>query len=127
MGMKEMKIAIPVRQGRLSLHFGHSEEFALFEVDLHEEIIRKKTILSPPQHEPKSWPPWLCKRGADLIIAGAMSIQAIKLFDLDETEVLLGAPSEDAESIIKVYLEGVLNTDNNIYHNKYHHKESMNA
>ena len=122
-----MKIAIPVHQGRLSLHFGHSEEFALFEVDLQEKTIREMKILSPPQHEPGSWPRWLCKKGADLIIAGAMSIQATKLFAQDNTEVLLGAPSEDAESIIKAYLEGVLNTDNNIYHTKYHHTESMDA
>jgi len=127
MGGREMKIAIPVHRGRLSLHFGHIEVFALFEVDSREKIIREKKILSPPQLEPGSWPRWLCNKGVDLIIAGAMSIQAIKRFEQDNTEVLLGAPSENAVSIIKVYLEGVLNTENNIYNNKYHHQESMDA
>jgi predicted Fe-Mo cluster-binding NifX family protein len=122
-----MKIAIPLHQGRVSLHFGHSEEFALYEVDPQEKIIRKKKSLSPPQLEPGNWPHWLCKKGADLIIAGAMSMKAIKLFKQYNTEVLLGAPNENAESVIRVYLEGVLNTDNNIYHNKYHHQKSMDA
>ena len=95
----------------------------MFEADPQEKIIRGKRILSPPQHEPGRWPRWLCENGADVIIAGAMSMRAINLFAQDNTEVLLGAPSEDAESIITAYLEGILNTDNNIYD----HQVSMDA
>jgi hypothetical protein len=54
-------------------------------------------------------------------------MQVIKLYEQDNSEVLLGAPSEDAESIIKVYLEGILNTENNICRDKYHHQKSMDT
>ena len=114
MGENEMKIAIPVHQGRLSFHFGHSEEFALFEVDPQKKTIREKRILSPPQDAPGGWPRWLCDNGTDLVIAGAMSMRTLNLFTRDKTEVLLGAPSENVESIVKAYLEGVLNTGNNM-------------
>ena len=109
-----MKIAVPVHQGRLSLHFGHSEEFALFEVDPREKIIREKRFLTPPQDAPGGWPRWLCDNGTDLVIAGAMSMRAMNQLMRDKIEVSLGAPSEDAEIIIKAYLEGVLNTGNNM-------------
>ena len=122
-----MKIAIPVYQGRLSLHFGHSEEFELYEVGLHKKVIKGKMILLPPQHKPGSWPSWLCKKGVDLIIAGAMSIQAIILFKQEKIEVLLGAPSENVESIIMAYLKGILISDNITYHNKQNHQESMDV
>jgi len=101
----------------LSLHFGHSEEFALFEADLHEKIIQNKKIISPPRHKPGRWPRWLVERGVDVIIADGMSMRARFLLEQDDTLVLLGAPSEDPESIVKAYLDGILKTDSCSYNN----------
>ncbi len=118
-----MKIAIPIHQGILSLHFGHSEEFALFEVDPQAKTIRDKEILRPPHHEPGNWPRWLREEGADIIIADAMSMRAQKLFVQNKTKIILGAPSEDPESIVTAYLDGNLKAGKNIYGNK----ESIDA
>ena len=68
-----MKIAIPLANGKLAMHFGHCEYFALVEVDqTAKEIVRRSDIDAPP-HEPGLLPPWLADKGSSIIIAGGMS------------------------------------------------------
>ncbi len=44
-----MKIALPVAQNQVCMHFGHCEEFAIFEVDEEsKEIIGSEFVPSPP-------------------------------------------------------------------------------
>ena len=47
-----MKIAIPMADGQLCMHFGHCEQFALVEVDDAAKTITGTTYLTPPAHEP---------------------------------------------------------------------------
>ena len=47
-----MRIAIPVADGRLAMHFGHCEKFALLDVDTDEKKIIKKEEIDAPPHEP---------------------------------------------------------------------------
>jgi ATP-binding protein involved in chromosome partitioning len=59
--MKEnfVRIAIPLVQGKLSLHFGHCDQFAVVDVDSAEKgIVNIETISAPP-HEPGALPKWL--------------------------------------------------------------------
>jgi predicted Fe-Mo cluster-binding NifX family protein len=75
-----MRIAIPLANGKLSLHFGHCERFALVDVNPEEkEIIKREDVESPP-HQPGLLPPWLAERGATMIIAGGMGQRARALF-----------------------------------------------
>ncbi len=46
----KMRIAMPIAQGQLCMHFGHSEEFAFFDVEDGE--IKGKQMLTPPPHAP---------------------------------------------------------------------------
>ncbi|NLX99973.1 MAG: chromosome partitioning protein ParA, partial [Rhodopirellula sp.] len=47
-----MKIAIPLANGRLSMHFGHCEQFALVEADAQSGKILDTKLITPPPHEP---------------------------------------------------------------------------
>ena len=48
------KIAIPLAQGKLSVHFGHCEQFAV--ISIEDNKISKEEILDPPEHFPGSYP-----------------------------------------------------------------------
>lgn len=109
-----MKIAIPVVQGRLAAHFGHCEEFALFEVDQETLSIVGSERLAAPSHQPGLLPQWLREHGTDLIIAGGMGRRAQSLFAQGGIEVAVGAALDEPEQLIKEYLEGVLETGENI-------------
>ncbi len=109
-----MKIAIPVSNGKLSLHFGHCEEFALFEIEPSTKSIKDKSVLTAPPHEPGLLPRWLGEKGATVIIAGGMGQRAQGLFAEQNIEVVVGASSETPEEIVNAYLSGTLVAGSNI-------------
>jgi ATP-binding protein involved in chromosome partitioning len=109
-----MKIAIPLAEGKLCMHFGHCETFALIDVDKENKKILKTEFLTPPPHEPGVLPKWLSEQNATVIIAGGMGMRAQDLFKENNIEVLVGAPSAEPEILVKKYLEGALTCGDNI-------------
>ncbi len=109
-----MRIAIPVANGRLSMHFGHCEEFALIDVDEQEKKITNQTMLKPPGHEPGVLPRWLHEQGAKAIIAGGMGQRAHQLFAQNGITVIVGADSGSPEELVTAYLNSTLQTGDNL-------------
>jgi len=109
-----MRIAIPVVGGKLAAHFGHCEEFALFDVDREQETVTAVDRLESPPHEPGLLPRWLQEHGAETIVAGGMGRRAQDLFARGGIEVIVGAPADDAETIALAFLKGELQTGDNI-------------
>jgi len=107
-----MKFAIPMAEGKLTAHFGHCKEFAI--IDVQNDEIKEKSVLVPPPHEPGVLPKWLHDLGANVIIAGGMGQRAIQLFDQAGIKVIIGAPVEDPEVLVKSYLDNALVTGGNL-------------
>ncbi len=110
----KMKIAIPLASGKLCMHFGHCEQFALLDIDVGSKTITHKQLLTPPPHEPGLLPRWLGEQGATRIIAGGMGQRARQLFLQQGIEVTVGAPAEEPEILAQAYLEGTLDTGENL-------------
>ncbi len=108
-----MKIAIPVAEGKLCMHFGHCEVFAIVEVDPDAKTIIGTELLTPPPHEPGVLPPWVAEQGAKLVIAGGMGGRAIQLFQQAGVQVVTGAPAVEPEKVIMDYLNTSLITGDN--------------
>ena len=106
-----MRIAIPTTQGKLCMHFGHCDQFAL--VSVEDQSITGTEMLTPPPHEPGVLPVWLHEQGANVIISGGMGHRAQDLFVQNGIEVIVGAPSEAPEDVVKAYLAGTLKTGAN--------------
>ena len=109
-----MRIAIPLANGKLSMHFGHCERFALIDVDPQTKTILEKQELEAPEHEPGLLPRWLAERGAQMIIAGGMGSRAQSLFAQNGIEVVVGAPAQSPETLVSSYLEGTLQAGDNV-------------
>jgi predicted Fe-Mo cluster-binding NifX family protein len=108
-----MRIAIPLADGKLALHFGHCASFALIDVDAAtKKIVTREDIAAPP-HQPGLLPPWLAERGATTIIAGGMGQRAQQLFAEQGIQVVVGAAAETPERIVGDYLAGVLEVGEN--------------
>jgi ATP-binding protein involved in chromosome partitioning len=107
-----MRIAIPVSEGKLSLHFGHCEQFAIFEIDNGKIIGRNDE--TPPAHEPGVLPKWLGGIGVNVIIAGGMGQRAQQLFAQNDIKVVIGAQVGTPEELISAYLQNNLATGKNI-------------
>lgn len=110
---KVLVIAIPVADGRLCLHFGHCEKFALFQVDTTGKEILNLSKVAPPPHEPGVLPRWLDEQGVNLVIAGGMGGRAQGIFAERGIDVIVGGPAEPPESLVRSYLEGTLQAGEN--------------
>ncbi|MDY0060498.1 MAG: iron-sulfur cluster carrier protein MrpORP [Myxococcota bacterium] len=109
-----MKIAVPVTQGVLSSHFGHCEHFLLVEVGSDGQTVVKQEQLTPPPHEPGTFPKWLHEQGATVILAGGMGSRAQSLFEQQGIRVVVGAPVDEPAHLVAEFLAGRLTTGANV-------------
>ena len=108
-----MKIAIPLADGRLCMHFGHCQQFAVVEGDEQGNIV-STALLDPPAHEPGVLPAWLAEQGANVIIASGMGQRAQQLFAQSGITVVVGAPAELPEQLATAYFSGTLQAGDNV-------------
>ena len=108
-----MKIAIPLANGNLSMHFGHCDAFAIIDVDDTSAVISRED-LTPPQHEPGVLPAWLGTLKVNAIIAGGMGSRAQNLFADNGISVIIGAPSKSPEELASMCVAGTLVSGDNV-------------
>jgi len=109
-----MRIAIPLANEKLAMHFGHCESFALVDVDLAEKKMLKREDIDAPPHQPGLLPPWLAAQGVNMIVAGGMGQRAQELFAEHGIRVIVGAPAETRERLVGDYLAGTLQAGENV-------------
>ena len=109
-----MKYAAPVTGGMLSPHFGHCEEFALFDVEEQKKVIINKELITSPEHEPGLLPNWLAEKGVSIVIAGGMGQRAQEIFQQHGISVVLGALKTDPEKAVLSHINGTLATGDNV-------------
>lgn len=105
-----MKIAVPIVNGKLCMHFGHCQQFAIVNVDMENRVIKSTDYLDPPPHEPGVLPRWLSEQGANCIISGGMGGRAQDLFEQMGIKVITGAPSEEPEKVVEDFINDKLET-----------------
>jgi len=106
------RFAVPIADGKLCVHFGHCQSFAIFETE-GQRIIRQDFV-SPPVHEPGAYPKFLSDRGVNVIISGGMGQRALQLFSRNNIEVCMGVNADAPERLVEQYLQGGLRTGSNL-------------
>ena len=106
-----MKVAVPMAGGGVASHFGHCEQFALYEVQ--DQQVRSTRRLSPPPHEPGAFPRWLKEQGVDVVLAGGIGQRAQSLFSQQGIKVVCGTDDSDPTRAVTRYLEGSLTSGPN--------------
>lgn len=109
-----MKIAVPCVDGKLCMHFGHCDRFALVEVDAASKTIAEETETTPPPHAPGVLPQWLAEQGVTVVIAGGMGRRAQSLFEEHGIKVVVGAPADTPRRLAEAWLAGNLETGDNV-------------
>lgn len=108
-----MKIAIPVAEGKLCLHFGHCQQFCMITVDENNKI-GETELLTPPAHEPGVLPKWLAANQVNLVLAGGMGHRAQNLLQEAGIKVIVGVQGDvTAEQAVEAYLNDKLTTGDN--------------
>lgn len=106
-----MKIAVASEKDMVTQHFGHCENFNIYEIR-ENKIVASESIANPG-HRPGFLPNFLNDKGIDLIISGGMGGGAIKIFQEKGIEVIVGAGGR-AEDVVNSYLEGQLKSTGSV-------------
>ena len=113
MNTESMKVAVPLRDERVSGHFGHPDCFSLVSVDLATRKVLGEERIIPPPHEPGRLPVWLWEHGAQVVLAGGIGHRAVSLMEARGMEVWTGVPPLTASEAVQRWIEGNLVTAEN--------------
>lgn len=108
-----MKIAIAADDGRVARHFGHCQQYALFQVEKGQ--IKGREDIENPGHQPNYLPRFLAQQGVNCIIAGGMGHRAMALFKEAGIESIIGIEGL-VEGVMDNFLKGELTTGDNACH-----------
>lgn len=115
-----IKIAVASDNEMVTGHFGHCENFNIFETE-NDKIIKGISIPNPG-HKPGFLPNFLNDLGVNVIISGGMGGGAIEIFNEKGIEVIVGAGGE-AKVAAESYLQGSLKSTGSVCHEHQHHDE----
>ena len=104
--------AVPTIGEKLCAHFGHCEKFALIETK--DQKVMHVEYITPPVHQPGTYPRFLAAKGVNAIIAGGMGVKAQNIFAQHRIEVFMGVGSEDPETLVAQYFNDQLETGENL-------------
>lgn len=97
-----MLIAVAQEGNMVCQHFGHCEQFALYDTEL-----KSMKAVANPGHEPGFLPGFIKELGADVVIAGGMGGRAQDLFTAQGIKVIVGVTAS-VEEALKKYENGEL-------------------
>ena len=98
--------AVPTIDGKLCAHFGHCERFAVIETE--DQKIINVEYMTPPVHQPGTYPRFLAGKGVSTIISGGMGMKAQEIFAQNNIEVFMGINSDVPELLVEQYLSDQL-------------------
>jgi predicted DNA-binding protein (UPF0251 family)/predicted Fe-Mo cluster-binding NifX family protein len=102
-----MKYAVPIEQGKLNPHFGHSAEYMLVNLDESGKVTADEVVASPG-HACGYLPGWLASKGVNVILAGGMGMTPRLLFQQNGVEVVLGVQETDPKKAAVAHFKGTL-------------------
>ncbi len=115
-----MKIAVSCNGSQIWAHFGHCENFMVF--NTQDGAIQASQSVPNPGHRPGFLPNFLADMGVNVIISGGMGGGAVDIFNQRGVEVVLGAQG-DAQTAVEAYLQGALQSTGSICHEHAHSHE----
>lgn len=115
-----MKIAVASMGAEVAGHFGHCENFNIYETE--NGAITSANSIPNPGHRPGFLPNYLGDLGVEVIVSGGMGGGAIEIFNERNIEVIVGAEG-DAATCVAQYLAGNLHSTGSICHQHEHAHE----
>lgn len=114
--------AIPAINGKLSSHFGHSENFVIVETENNK--ITKEFAVNPPAHVPGAYPKFLAEHGVNYVIAGGMGQRAVDIFTQNGIIVIMGANSIEPRVLVQAHIDDQLESGDNSCGSDHEHGDN---
>lgn len=106
------RIAIPIANDLLSTYFGECNYYEIVEID--GENIKRSRCEIPAGLDMSELPEWLHEQKVTDLIAHKVNKGIITLFATKKVNLFLGIPLNNPDILIQDYLNGKLESDNDI-------------
>lgn len=106
------RIAIPVKNGKLSEYFGQCNHYKIFEIKGTQVI--SNLIKAPKEKEISLMPLWISDQGITDVVTYKIDGKIMDLFANYKINLYVGIKYESPEDIIQSYLKGKLKSDEEI-------------
>ncbi len=106
-----MKIAVASEKDMVTGHFGHCENFNIY--DVVDGKIAKSESVPNPGHRPGFLPNFLNDLGVKVIVSGGMGGGAVDIFNSHGIEVIVGSEGKSVVAVEK-YLKGELKSTGSV-------------
>ena len=91
-----MLIAIPKEGSLVCPHFGHCEQFALY-----NSTTKQWSMLDNPGHVPGVLPGFLKQHGVQVVLAGGMGARAQELFAAEGIQTIVGVDGHVEDAVAR--------------------------
>ena len=106
------RVAIPIANDKLSEYFGGCSYYEIFEIVGSK--VQKSTFETPFVSSIEELPAWIKKKGITDVITYKVNKEIISLFASKKVNLFVGVPVNTSEKLIDDYLNGRLESDENI-------------
>lgn len=106
---KMKKLAIPIKNNKLSEYFGQCSHYEIYEID--NKTIRKSGTAHPPVKEPDKIPEWVESKGITDVVTYKIDKELILKFSETKINLFMGIAVDAPEIIIQNYMDGSLKSD----------------
>jgi len=116
------KVAIATSMDGMLDHFGHCENFIIYEIN--DQIISDVSTLKNPEHQRGFLPKYLYDLGVTHVITQNIGAMALKIMEGLKLEAIYGIDGK-ATDIIQLFLNGTLVSSNESckHHDEHDHDE----
>lgn len=104
--MDKKKLAVPLEGETLSEHFGHSTEFAFYNIENNK--IESSSRHIPPPHAEGTIPNWLVENQITDVLAGGIGPRAIDILNSNKINVYVGVETDNSDKLASDFIKGDL-------------------
>jgi len=105
-------IALPVKENKLSPHFGECSHFKFYWEERGK--ILKEDLIPAPAQQPELIPNWLVEKDVTDVIAAGIGLKPIEILNRHKINVFVGVKIKDPKILVEEYLDGTLETNGNL-------------
>ena len=102
-----MRIALPLANGKFSIHYGRAEALSIHEIDLEKGISTSLGMRMFPQEGTCGAGKWVAAQGVEVLLAGGLGAGAAKGLGEAGVRVFAGVEEEEPNKVLEMFLAGI--------------------
>jgi predicted Fe-Mo cluster-binding NifX family protein len=102
-----MRIAMPIAEGKFSLHYGSCEVLSIHDIDLQSGVATPVAVVDAPAEGMCGAGPWIASQGVQVLLAGGLGAGAAQGLGKAGVRVFAGIKETDPAKVLEMFLDGV--------------------